>query len=88
VAGITVGLTVIPQAIAYANVAGLPLQVNSAKLSELFVMSIRKRRCESFDLDSRAISFQNQQLKINGTDRRYSVSYLSLFAFFERRRLS
>lgn len=26
-AGITVGLTVIPQAIAYANVAGLPLQV-------------------------------------------------------------
>ena len=27
VAGITVGLTVIPQAIAYANVAGLPLQV-------------------------------------------------------------
>lgn len=26
VAGITVGLTVIPQAIAYANVAGLPLQ--------------------------------------------------------------
>lgn len=28
VAGITVGLTVIPQAIAYANVAGLPLQVN------------------------------------------------------------
>lgn len=28
VAGLTVGLTVIPQAIAYANVAGLPLQVN------------------------------------------------------------
>lgn len=27
-AGITVGLTVIPQAIAYANVAGLPLQVS------------------------------------------------------------
>ena len=27
VAGLTVGLTVIPQAIAYANVAGLPLQV-------------------------------------------------------------
>lgn len=29
VAGITVGLTVIPQAIAYANVAGLPLQVRT-----------------------------------------------------------
>lgn len=29
-AGITVGLTVIPQAIAYANVAGLPLQVKFA----------------------------------------------------------
>lgn len=28
VAGITVGLTVIPQAIAYANVAGLPLQAS------------------------------------------------------------
>lgn len=28
VAGITVGLTVIPQAIAYANVAGIPLQVS------------------------------------------------------------
>ena len=28
VAGLTVGLTVIPQAIAYANVAGLPLQVS------------------------------------------------------------
>ena len=28
VAGITVGLTVIPQAIAYANVASLPLQVS------------------------------------------------------------
>nr|CAD7411143.1 unnamed protein product [Timema poppensis] len=28
VAGFTVGLTVIPQAIAYANVAGLPPQVN------------------------------------------------------------
>lgn len=27
VAGVTVGLTVIPQAIAYANVAGLPPQV-------------------------------------------------------------
>lgn len=27
VAGLTVGLTVIPQAIAYASVAGLPLQV-------------------------------------------------------------
>jgi len=29
VAGITVGLTVIPQAIAFANVAGLPPQVSS-----------------------------------------------------------
>ena len=29
VAGLTVGLTVIPQAIAYANVAGLPPQVSS-----------------------------------------------------------
>lgn len=29
VAGVTVGLTVIPQAIAYANVAGLPLQVSA-----------------------------------------------------------
>lgn len=28
VAGITVGLTVIPQAIAYANIAGIPLQVS------------------------------------------------------------
>lgn len=28
VAGLTVGLTVIPQAIAYANVAALPLQVS------------------------------------------------------------
>jgi len=56
VAGITVGLTVIPQAIAYANVAGLPLQVNSAKLSE--------RRYENFDLGSHAINrrFQNQHL--------------------------
>lgn len=33
VAGITVGLTVIPQAIAYANVAGLPLQVRTYYMS-------------------------------------------------------
>lgn len=35
VAGITVGLTVIPQAIAYANVAGLPLQVRSDNIHQL-----------------------------------------------------
>lgn len=29
VAGITVGLTVIPQSLAYANIAGLPTQVSS-----------------------------------------------------------
>lgn len=39
VAGITVGLTMIPQAIAYANVAGLPPQVSSFSLSlSLFEM--------------------------------------------------
>lgn len=32
VAGITVGLTVIPQAIAFANVAGLPPQVSRPRL--------------------------------------------------------
>lgn len=31
VAGVTVGLTVIPQAIAFANVAGLPPQVSSKR---------------------------------------------------------
>lgn len=30
VAGVTVGLTVVPQALAYAEVAGLPAQVSSA----------------------------------------------------------
>lgn len=34
VAGLTVGLTVIPQAIAYANVAGLPLQVEQKKTTK------------------------------------------------------
>lgn len=34
VAGITVGLTVIPQSLAYSNVAGLPAQVNK---SEIFI---------------------------------------------------
>jgi sodium-independent sulfate anion transporter 11 len=29
VAGFTVGLTMIPQALAYANIAGLPVQVNT-----------------------------------------------------------
>lgn len=38
VAGITVGLTVIPQAIAYANVAGLPLQVRTFILSSFQVL--------------------------------------------------
>lgn len=32
VAGFTVGLTVIPQAIAYANVAGLPPQVSQTRI--------------------------------------------------------
>jgi sodium-independent sulfate anion transporter 11 len=38
VAGVTVGLTVIPQSLAYSNVAGLPPQVhsfNDVKLSDL-----------------------------------------------------
>lgn len=34
VAGITVGLTVIPQAIAFANVAGLPPQVSTLLMRE------------------------------------------------------
>lgn len=37
VAGITVGLTVIPQAIAYANVAGLPPQVKIKIFVIIFV---------------------------------------------------
>lgn len=31
VAGVTVGLTVIPQSLAYANVAGLPAQVSTPR---------------------------------------------------------
>lgn len=38
VAGVTVGLTVIPQSLAYANVAGLPPQVNITK--QLFHASL------------------------------------------------
>lgn len=34
-AGVTVGLTTVPQALAYAEVAGLPVQVN---LNQLFQM--------------------------------------------------
>ena len=36
IAGITVGLTVIPQGIAYAGVAGLPAQVNNLRYFCLF----------------------------------------------------
>lgn len=46
VAGITVGLTVIPQAIAYANVAGLPLQVRNLTFIHLWKFVL----IELFDL--------------------------------------
>lgn len=36
VAGITVGLTVIPQSLAYSNVAGLPSQVSFAQFNCFF----------------------------------------------------
>lgn len=40
-AGLTVGLTVVPQALAYAEVAGLPVQVSwSALISTLSLMSV------------------------------------------------
>jgi len=34
IAGITVGLTILPQALAYAQVAGLPPQVSFFKISD------------------------------------------------------
>lgn len=44
VAGITVGLTVIPQSLAYSNVAGLPAQVSRNKYLFLFYISLHITR--------------------------------------------
>lgn len=38
-AGITVGLTTVPQALAYAEVAGLPVQVNNVFSLTFFIIS-------------------------------------------------
>lgn len=47
VAGVTVGLTVIPQAIAFANVAGLPPQVSR---SGLRIFANRRSISRSYDI--------------------------------------
>lgn len=53
IAGVTVGLTVMPQGLAYATLAGLEPQVSgerSSNLSIFILIFVRKHTCISIDL--------------------------------------